>query len=87
MTGFVPPPYPYERLDEITALAASHDGGAVDLSIGTPCDPPPPEVLEALTAGDTARGYPASIGSPALWSLGRWPPPPSTPINCRRHRS
>ena len=66
MTGFVPPPYPYERLDEITALAASHDGGAVDLSIGTPCDPPPPEVLEALTSGDTARGYPASIGSPAL---------------------
>jgi succinyldiaminopimelate transaminase len=66
MTGFVPPPYPYERLDEITALAHQHDGGAVDLSIGTPCDPTPPAVLAALTAGDTARGYPASIGTPAL---------------------
>jgi succinyldiaminopimelate transaminase len=62
--GFVPPPYPYDRLDEISALAAKHDGGAVDLSIGTPCDPPPPAVLEALSVGDTARGYPPSIGTP-----------------------
>lgn len=64
--GFVPPPYPYERLGEIIALADKHDGGAVDLSIGTPCDPPPADVLAALTAGDTARGYPPSIGTPAL---------------------
>ena len=66
MTGFVPPPYPYERLGGVAALAAKHDGGAVDLSIGTPCDPPPPAVLAALAAGDTARGYPPSIGTPAL---------------------
>ncbi|HLY34263.1 MAG TPA: aminotransferase class I/II-fold pyridoxal phosphate-dependent enzyme [Jatrophihabitantaceae bacterium] len=66
MTGFVPPPYPYERLDEVIALAGKHDGGAVDLSVGTPCDPPPPEVLVALTAGDSARGYPPSIGTPQL---------------------
>ena len=65
-TGFTPPPYPYERLAEITAIAAQHDGGAVDLSIGTPCDPPPPDVLAALTAGDTARGYPPSIGTLAF---------------------
>ena len=66
MTGFVPPPYPYEMLAEVSAIAAQHDGGAVDLSIGTPCDPPPPDVLAALTAGDTARGYPPSIGTPAF---------------------
>jgi succinyldiaminopimelate transaminase len=66
VTGFTPPPYPYERLDEVLAIAAAHDGGAVDLSIGTPCDPPPPEVQAALAAGDTARGYPPSIGTPAL---------------------
>jgi succinyldiaminopimelate transaminase len=65
-TPFVPPPYPYERLDEIAELAGKHDGGAVDLSIGTPCDPPAPEVLAALTAGDTARGYPPSIGTAAF---------------------
>ncbi len=64
--GFVPPPYPYERLEEIIALAARHDGGAIDLSIGTPCDPPPPAVIEALADGTLARGYPASIGSPAF---------------------
>jgi succinyldiaminopimelate transaminase len=64
--GFVPPPYPYERLDEVRAIAAAHDGGAVDLSIGTPCDPPPDAVRAALAAGDTARGYPPSIGTPAF---------------------
>lgn len=66
MTGFVPPPYPYERLDEVIALAQKHDGGAVDLSIGTPCDPTPPDVIAALSAVDAARGYPPSIGTPAF---------------------
>src|SRR5262249_32917409 len=61
-----PPPYPYERLAEVTTLADQHDGGAVDLSIGTPCDPPPPDVLAALTAGDPARGYPPSVGTGAF---------------------
>ncbi len=38
----------------------------VDCSIGTPCDPPPPAVLEALASSGTERGYPASAGSAAL---------------------
>ena len=66
MTGFVPPPYPYERLDEVIALAARHDGGAIDLSIGTPCDPAPDDVIAALSAPDAARGYPPSIGTADL---------------------
>jgi succinyldiaminopimelate transaminase len=66
VTGFVPPPYPYERLDEVIELAGQHDGGAVDLSIGTPCDPPPAEVIAALSSADTARGYPPSIGTSAF---------------------
>jgi succinyldiaminopimelate transaminase len=61
--GFVPPPYPYDRLDELKAVAARHDGGVVDLSIGTPCDPPPDAVVAALAASGAERGYPASIGS------------------------
>ena len=65
-SGFVPPPYPYDRLDEITAVANQHEGGAVDLSIGTPCDPPPAAVVEAFGVGDTMRGYPPSIGTIAL---------------------
>jgi succinyldiaminopimelate transaminase len=61
-----PPPYPYDRLEQFKALAATHEGGLVDLSIGTPCDPPPEAVVSALGSSDTERGYPTSIGSPAL---------------------
>jgi succinyldiaminopimelate transaminase len=66
VTGFQPPPYPYDRLGEVIELADAHDGGAVDLSIGTPCDPTPAEVIAALASGGTARGYPPSIGTPAF---------------------
>lgn len=64
-TGFVPPPYPYDRLDELKAIAAAHDGGLVDLSVGTPCDPPPDDVVAALGASGAERGYPPSIGTAA----------------------
>ena len=71
--GFEPPPYPYDRLDAFQKIAAAHDGGLVDLSIGTPCDPPPQAVLAALGGSDSERGYPASIGSEALRrSIARW---------------
>lgn len=65
-TPFVAPPYPYDRLAELAALAAGHPDGAVDLSIGTPVDPPPAAVVAALAASGAERGYPASIGSAAL---------------------
>ncbi len=61
--GFQPPPYPYDRLDRFKAAAAAHDGGLVDLSIGTPCDPPPPEVVTALGTSGAERSYPPSIGT------------------------
>jgi len=64
--AFVPPPYPYDRLDEVIAVAAKFQGGAVDLSIGTPIDPPMPEVLEAFARAEGVRGYPSSIGSATL---------------------
>ncbi len=35
----------------------------MDCSVGTPCDPPPTAVVEALVNSGTERGYPASIGS------------------------
>jgi succinyldiaminopimelate transaminase len=35
----------------------------VDLSIGTPTDPPPPAVVEAMAASGAERGYPPSIGT------------------------
>lgn len=71
--GFEPPPYPYDRLDAFQKIATAFDGGVVDLSIGTPCDPPPSSVVEALSASNSERGYPASIGSEALRrSIARW---------------
>ena len=64
--GFVPPPYPYDRLDPLRAVAESLPGGAVDLSVGTPMDPPPAAAVAALADGDTSRPYPPSIGSVAF---------------------
>lgn len=60
------PPYPYDRIDEIRSLAAASGGEVVDLSIGTPCDPPPPAVVAALATSGAERGYPAGAGSAAL---------------------
>ncbi|MHB1517257.1 MAG: aminotransferase class I/II-fold pyridoxal phosphate-dependent enzyme [Acidimicrobiales bacterium] len=66
-SGFVPPPYPYDRLVDIKARAEGvfgrSAGGLADCSIGTPCDPPPASVLMALAGSGTERGYPASIGT------------------------
>jgi succinyldiaminopimelate transaminase len=64
--GFVPPPYPYDRVDRFKPLADSFEGGLIDFSIGTPCDPPPAAVVEALGSSGAERGYPPSIGSVAL---------------------
>ncbi|MEY2400025.1 MAG: hypothetical protein QOJ08_136 [Ilumatobacteraceae bacterium] len=64
--GFVPPPYPYDRLDRLVPIAQALDGGAVDLSIGTPCDPPIDSVIAALSTSNAERGYPPSIGSDTL---------------------
>ncbi len=63
--GFEPPPYPYDRLDGAKAVASAVPGGLVDLSIGTPCDPPPAVVLEAMASSGAERGYPPSIGTAA----------------------
>ena len=56
--GFSPPPYPYDRLEPLKALAAAHEGGMVDLSVGTPVDPPSPAVVSALSAA-----APESVGA------------------------
>ncbi len=66
VTGFVPPPYPHDRLGELRATAEAVPGGIVDCSVGTPVDPMPEVVLRALAeAGAAATGYPPAIGAPA----------------------
>lgn len=63
MTGFVPPPYPYDRLAPLAEVAVDHPGGMVDLSIGAPFDPPPAEAMAVLSDASTARRYPPSVGT------------------------
>src|SRR4029079_16223866 len=46
--AFVPPPYPHDRLGPIRATAAQVPGGILDASVGTPVDPMPAVVLDAL---------------------------------------
>ena len=63
--GFTPPAYPYDRLAPLQEAAERVPGGMVDLSIGTPFDPPPDAVVAALGASGRERGYPPSVGTPA----------------------
>lgn len=59
-------PYPYDRLGGLRAIADRHDGGCVDLSVGDPCDPPPPAAVQALGGSGAERSYPPSVGSAEL---------------------
>ena len=69
--GFVPPPYPYDRLDAFKAIAAKHEGGVIDLSVGDPCDAPSSAVIAALSTSHLERGYPPSIGIEPLRTAAR----------------
>ena len=60
------PEYPWEAMAPYAKLAAEHPDGAVNLSIGTPVDPTPAVVREALSAAADAPGYPTTHGTPAL---------------------
>jgi succinyldiaminopimelate transaminase len=65
--GFVPPPYPHDRLGDLRAVADTAPGGLIDASVGTPVDPTPEVVIAAAAAAlRDATGYPATIGSPGL---------------------
>jgi succinyldiaminopimelate transaminase len=63
-TGFAPPPTVWEAIEGHRAAADAHPDGAIDLTIGTPSDPPPPFVADVLARSDRARGYPPSVGTP-----------------------
>lgn len=62
---------PYAR------IARQYPDGLVDLSIGTPVDPTPAVIREALRGAADAPGYPLTAGTPALraavagWLAGR----------------
>jgi len=60
------PDVPWDALSEAAAVARAHPGGLVDLSIGSPVDPTPAVVQEALVAAADAHAYPRAAGTPAL---------------------
>ncbi|HEY2794241.1 MAG TPA: succinyldiaminopimelate transaminase [Micromonosporaceae bacterium] len=60
------PDFPWDLLEPAKAKAAAHPDGIVDLSIGTPVDPVPKLIRDALTAAADAPGYPLTAGTPAL---------------------
>jgi succinyldiaminopimelate transaminase len=64
--GLSLPDYPWEAMAPYAATAARHPAGAVNLSIGTPVDPTPALIQDALRAAADAPGYPTVHGTPAL---------------------
>lgn len=60
------PEYPWEQLKPYAAKAALHERGAVDLSVGSPVDPTPEIIQEALNASANAPGYPSTGGTAEL---------------------
>jgi succinyldiaminopimelate transaminase len=62
------PEYPWDELAPIAEKAGAFPGGAVDLSVGTPVDPVPTVIQDALRAAANAPGYPLTAGTPGLRS-------------------
>ncbi|MGH3281786.1 MAG: succinyldiaminopimelate transaminase [Trebonia sp.] len=62
------PEYPWDELAPIAEKTRAFPGGAVDLSVGTPVDPVPTVIRDALAAAANAPGYPLTAGTPELRS-------------------
>jgi succinyldiaminopimelate transaminase len=60
------PDFPWDALGPYADRAAQHPEGAVVLTVGTPVDPTPSRVQDALVAASDSPGYPATQGSLAL---------------------
>ena len=56
------PDFPWDKLTTYAATARAHPGGVCDLSVGTPVDPTPAVVQDALRAAADSPGYPTTIG-------------------------
>jgi succinyldiaminopimelate transaminase len=60
------PVFPWDRLEPYKAAAVAHPDGVSDLSVGTPVDPVPDVVRQALAAASDSPGYPQTYGTAAL---------------------
>jgi succinyldiaminopimelate transaminase len=57
------PDFPWDKLVAYKEKAAAHPDGLVDLSMGSPVDPVPVLVKDALAAAAEAPAYPTTIGT------------------------
>ena len=60
------PAYTWDRIAPLREKAGLHPDGLVDLSMGTPVDPVPGPIRDALADASNAPGYPATWGTPRL---------------------
>jgi succinyldiaminopimelate transaminase len=60
------PAFPWDSLADAAKTARAHPGGLVDLSVGTPVDPVPGVVMDALAGAANSPGYPTTAGTAAL---------------------
>ncbi|MCG5216697.1 succinyldiaminopimelate transaminase [Streptosporangium sp. KLBMP 9127] len=60
------PDFPWDRLAPYKKQAAAHPDGIADLSVGTPVDPVPEVVRQALAGASDSPGYPLTHGTPRL---------------------
>ena len=58
------PDFPWDKLLPTRRRAAEHPDGPVDLAIGTPVDPTPAVVRDALAVATDWPGYPTVAGTP-----------------------
>lgn len=60
------PDFPWDSLLPYRERAAAHGSGIVDLAIGSPVDPTPQLIQDALAASGDAPGYPQTTGTVEL---------------------
>ena len=60
------PGFPWDALVPAKQRAAAPPEGIADLSVGTPVDPTPASVQQALADAADSPGYPTAVGTPAL---------------------
>ena len=60
------PDFPWDALAPFGATAREHQAGIIDLSVGTPVDPTPEFIQQALRDSSNSPSYPLTMGTPEL---------------------
>ena len=67
------PDFPWDALAPYGVIARNHPAGAIDLSVGTPVDPTPAFIQNALTRHANSPSYPVTAGTVELReTLEKW---------------